>query len=396
MFRSAPRRRTTRPRVPAARGRAPISRSELSSAARTTRGPVAARCSLRAADAEAGRRLPSRRVSPFDDFFPHDFYRAAAGPAWTAWQARGPDMCAVSDTGGSGRSCLYGPTRPSTSSRPSSSSTTTSSGTAAVRTAGAGRDGNLVLGDGAGHCTGLVSDVVQRIARRREHKTQIEKRFEGWPHMLLNAVLDFAREQGREHAAAGHRRPRDRAHRPRPRRGPELLRAHLRPQAVPGGYRVRRSRTAGGGPTCAANAGRVVALAARTTRSCRRTSTIVVFTTSSAATGIANDRCPRSRPVGLRATLPSNAMLADRGRGRRRGDVQRGRGLPGGGSPGASRTAGTPSPFIPGTIVVVEGPLAARTRGNRIAWRALPGSDRHASAGRGFGELEALPPGDIG
>jgi hypothetical protein len=40
------------------------------------------------------------------------------------------------------------------------------------------------------------SDLVQRISRRREHKTQVEKRFKGWNHMLLNAVLDFARERG--------------------------------------------------------------------------------------------------------------------------------------------------------------------------------------------------------
>ena len=55
---------------------------------------------------------------------------------------------------------------------------------------------NLVLSDGVVHCTVLVSDLVQRIARRREHKTQVEKRFAGWPHMLLNAVLDFAHGRG--------------------------------------------------------------------------------------------------------------------------------------------------------------------------------------------------------
>jgi hypothetical protein len=41
-----------------------------------------------------------------------------------------------------------------------------------------------------------VSDVVQRIGRRREHKTRIEKRFGGWRRMLLNALLDFAHERG--------------------------------------------------------------------------------------------------------------------------------------------------------------------------------------------------------
>jgi len=40
------------------------------------------------------------------------------------------------------------------------------------------------------------SDLVQRISRRREHKTRIENRFKGWNHMLLNAVLNFAVECG--------------------------------------------------------------------------------------------------------------------------------------------------------------------------------------------------------
>lgn len=39
-----------------------------------------------------------------------------------------------------------------------------------------------------------VSDVVQRIARRPQHRTRIEKRFRGWHHMLLNAVGNFALE----------------------------------------------------------------------------------------------------------------------------------------------------------------------------------------------------------
>ena len=41
-----------------------------------------------------------------------------------------------------------------------------------------------------------VADVVQRIGRRREHKTRIEKRFKGWHDMLLNALLAFAVERG--------------------------------------------------------------------------------------------------------------------------------------------------------------------------------------------------------
>jgi peptidoglycan/xylan/chitin deacetylase (PgdA/CDA1 family) len=41
-----------------------------------------------------------------------------------------------------------------------------------------------------------VSDVVQRIARRRDHKTRIERRFGGWHDMLLNALVSFAAERG--------------------------------------------------------------------------------------------------------------------------------------------------------------------------------------------------------
>lgn len=43
------------------------------------------------------------------------------------------------------------------------------------------------------------SDFVQRIGRRREFKTRVEKRFKGWPAMLLNAVMAFALERGARH-----------------------------------------------------------------------------------------------------------------------------------------------------------------------------------------------------
>jgi len=36
------------------------------------------------------------------------------------------------------------------------------------------------------------SDLVQRIANRREHKSWVEKRFGTWHHMLLNSILNFA------------------------------------------------------------------------------------------------------------------------------------------------------------------------------------------------------------
>lgn len=40
-----------------------------------------------------------------------------------------------------------------------------------------------------------ISDLVQRISRRRPLKTRIENRFKGWNHMLLNGILNFAAGQ---------------------------------------------------------------------------------------------------------------------------------------------------------------------------------------------------------
>jgi hypothetical protein len=37
-----------------------------------------------------------------------------------------------------------------------------------------------------------LSDLVQRISRRREYKTRVENRFKGWHFMLLNGILNFA------------------------------------------------------------------------------------------------------------------------------------------------------------------------------------------------------------
>lgn len=55
---------------------------------------------------------------------------------------------------------------------------------------------SLILDGTTLHSITHVSDLVQRIALRREHKTRIEKRFGGWRQMLLNAVLGFAMEHG--------------------------------------------------------------------------------------------------------------------------------------------------------------------------------------------------------
>jgi hypothetical protein len=55
---------------------------------------------------------------------------------------------------------------------------------------------NVVLRDSDLYTNVHIADLVQRISRRREHKTRVENRFAGWNHMLLNAVLDFAVEHG--------------------------------------------------------------------------------------------------------------------------------------------------------------------------------------------------------
>jgi len=55
---------------------------------------------------------------------------------------------------------------------------------------------NLVVRDGILYSMVHLSDIVQRIPRRREHKTRVEQRFDGWVPMLLNAVVHFARELG--------------------------------------------------------------------------------------------------------------------------------------------------------------------------------------------------------
>lgn len=41
-----------------------------------------------------------------------------------------------------------------------------------------------------------LSDVFQRISRRREHKTRIETKLRGWSHMLMNSIVNFACERG--------------------------------------------------------------------------------------------------------------------------------------------------------------------------------------------------------
>jgi hypothetical protein len=55
---------------------------------------------------------------------------------------------------------------------------------------------SLVVSPEVVHTMVHQSDLVQRIGRIREHKTQVENRFRGWPWMLANGVLAFALERG--------------------------------------------------------------------------------------------------------------------------------------------------------------------------------------------------------
>lgn len=54
----------------------------------------------------------------------------------------------------------------------------------------------LVVNDGSVYGLNYVSDLVQRISRRRELKTRVEKSFMGWHLLLLNSILNFAVEKG--------------------------------------------------------------------------------------------------------------------------------------------------------------------------------------------------------
>lgn len=53
---------------------------------------------------------------------------------------------------------------------------------------------NLVLDGKRLLTTARYSDIVQRIGRRREIATRVEKHFRGWDQMLLNAILGYAIE----------------------------------------------------------------------------------------------------------------------------------------------------------------------------------------------------------
>ncbi len=53
---------------------------------------------------------------------------------------------------------------------------------------------NLLIEDSGVRCYLMISDIVQRISRAPEHRTRVDNVFKGWPQLLLNAVLHYARE----------------------------------------------------------------------------------------------------------------------------------------------------------------------------------------------------------
>lgn len=55
---------------------------------------------------------------------------------------------------------------------------------------------NLRLDDNDLFAMVLVSDLVQRISRRRDCKSRVENRFRHWPKIFLNAILAYAAQRG--------------------------------------------------------------------------------------------------------------------------------------------------------------------------------------------------------
>ena len=88
-----------------------------------------------------------------------------------------------------------------------------------------------------------VADVVQRIGRRRELKTLVEKRFAGWHDLLLNSLLALAAELGlsRVHVPTSRSRC---ATRTRRTVQPELF-ERIYDRAVSRLYRTERMGTGG-------------------------------------------------------------------------------------------------------------------------------------------------------
>lgn len=55
---------------------------------------------------------------------------------------------------------------------------------------------NFVVEKSALRCSLICSDLVQRVARVPAYRSRIDNRFKGWHRLVLNALLDYARENG--------------------------------------------------------------------------------------------------------------------------------------------------------------------------------------------------------
>ena len=91
-----------------------------------------------------------------------------------------------------------------------------------------------------------VSDLVQRISRRREHKTRIENVFKGWHHLLLHALVNVAVDRGARVLCSPTAELAMRHTDPRRTVGPELFRrvydetvtSHYRAEARDGWWQI--------------------------------------------------------------------------------------------------------------------------------------------------------------
>ena len=92
---------------------------------------------------------------------------------------------------------------------------------------------NLILEGKRLYITVRFSDLVQRISRRRDLKTRVERVFRGWDQMLLNGIIHFAIQQGVREiwfpTADLAMENTDRARSPQPMLFERVYDAHLRP-----------------------------------------------------------------------------------------------------------------------------------------------------------------------
>ena len=163
-----------------------------------TRGSVMSRDAICRAERRVARSLArdrararatswSRRATGARTVFPHRVSAAPEGGAGRLQARRADVRRRGAPTALAARRCTR-TARWRTSSRQSSSSTTSSSGTSSISACPA--RSRPPRSSSSGRCPTrwcTSSDVVQRIGRRREHKTQDREPVPGWHDMLLNA-----------------------------------------------------------------------------------------------------------------------------------------------------------------------------------------------------------------